>query len=175
MRRTLHLVLAVATVVGVLGVMVGVGIGQTVSSHGGTPTDVYTQTLGSVNDELCAEVNANGVSAMPLTFEVASPSLVVALFSFHLEGLDRREVAVAHLQLDGSAPGVADTWYTAQIRKVPFAQGTLTWAFANVLPGQHTVSVYAAVDAIPGLSAGSSDLVARMQNCALTLFVSPME
>jgi hypothetical protein len=176
MRRTIPFVVAVmATIAAVLAVMVGVGIGQPVSSHGGTPTDVYTQTLGSANDEVCADVPADGVSAMPQEFEVASPSQVVAVFSFSLEGLDARELAVAHLELDGAAPGVADTWFTTVTPKISVVNGTLTWSFPNVLPGQpHTVSVYAAVQAIPGRSAGTSDLVAQMMNCALTVLVSPV-
>ena len=158
MRRTTSVSVAATTTVALLVVMVGVGIGQPIFSHGGTPTDVYTQTLGSANDEVCAEVPVDGVAAMPLEFHVGDPSLVVAVASFAFEGLDARELAVAHLALDDSAPGVADTWFTAQIPRVSFAQGTLTWSFPNVQPGDHTVTVYAAVQAIPGRSAGGADL-----------------
>lgn len=176
MRRTIpRPFVVVASIVTLLGVMAGVGIGQTVSGHGGMPADVYTQTLGSPNDEACAEVNADGMAAMPLEFDVAVPSLVVANASFDWEGLDPAEIGVAHLELDGPAGGpIGDTWFMAT-RKIAVAHGAFTWSWTNVQPGQHTVSVYAAVGTVPGRDPGSADLLAVMQNCSLAVFVSPMK
>ena len=95
-------VAVVAAIVAVLAVIFpGIGFGQPIFSHGGIPTDVYTQTLGSPNDEVCAEVPVDGNDIMQQPFEVAVPSLVVAVASFDWEGLGDREIGVTHLELDG--------------------------------------------------------------------------
>jgi hypothetical protein len=176
MRRTISLpVTVVATILVVLAVMVGVGIGQPIFSHGGTPTDVYAQTLGSPNDEACADITVDGVDVMRQQFDVAVPSLVVAEASFDWEGLDHREIGVTHLELDGPGGPIGDTWVTALTPTIPVAHTTLTWSWANVQPGQtHTVVVYAAIQPMRGRASGGEDLFAVAQDCSLTLFVSPM-
>ena len=171
-------VAVVAAIVALVAVILpGIGFGQPIFSHGGMPTDVYTQTLASPNDEVCAEVPVDGNDVMRQQFEVTVPSLVVAVSSFDWESLGDREIGVTHLELDGpfGSPHPGDTWFTALAPTIPIAHTTLTWSWANVLPGQtHTVGVYAAVQAIPGRGSGGEDLFAVAQNCSLTVFVSPM-
>jgi hypothetical protein len=176
MRRTIRVpVVAVLTIVAVLGVMVGIGIGQTANSHGGTPTDVYMQTY-EVRDEPCAAAGPDGVTVMPQQFSVEEPSHVLALFRFDWVGLTADEVGVSHLELDGTA-NVEDSWTIAPIGpRLWVAHETLMWTFPNVAPGMtHTVSVYAGVYAPPPPSKAHGDLYAAMENCAMTVFVMPVE
>jgi hypothetical protein len=170
-------VAVVAAIVAVLAVMFpGLGFGQPIFGHGGTPTDVYTQTLGSPNDEECAVIPVDGNDIMRQEFEVAVPSLVVAVASFDWEGLGDREIGVTHLELDGpfGSPHPGDTWFTALAPTIEVANTTLSWSWANVMPGQtHTVGVFAAVQTFPNRGRGE-DLFAVAQDCSLTVFVSPM-
>jgi hypothetical protein len=164
MRRTIPLVVTVvAVIVAVLAVMVGVGIGQPTTSHGGTPTDVYMRTQAA--PEPCMEPNADGVTAFPQEFELAANSHVLAYFTFEWTRLDRGEYGLLHLELDGSGPGGDSEFRPGRID----SNGTVMWSFPNVAPGPHTVAVYAAVTRYRG----SSDLLAGLENCALTVFVIP--
>jgi hypothetical protein len=178
MRRTIPFVVAaVATIVVVLGVMVGVGIGDpTVSDGVMTGAEVHMLGQGSLEDEPCEEVSVDGVGAMPLEFEVAGPSHVLAYFTVTWEGLNLRELGVAHLELDGDGGGQADTWFRSTAPNFPEA-GALMWTFPNVQPTEpgetHTVTVYAAIQTFPRSSGAPSDLSATMMNCALTVFVIP--
>jgi hypothetical protein len=175
MRRTIPFVItAVAVIVGVLTVMVGVGIGQT-GPHGTlAEAEVYMLGQGSLDDVPCAEVPADGVGAMPLEFEVTKASHVLAYFTFAWEGLDLRELGVAHLELDGDGGGQSDHWFRPAAPNFP-VDGALMWTFPDVQAdgNPHTVSVYAAVQAFPRASGAQSSLFATMMNCALTVFVIP--
>ena len=72
-RAILSAVAVVATILVLLGVMVGVGIGQSISSHGGTPSDVYTQTWEGDN---CAnlELNQGGQAVFDQGFNLDAES-----------------------------------------------------------------------------------------------------
>jgi hypothetical protein len=97
MRRTIPL--AVAVVAAVLALMVGVGIGQPISSHGGVPSDVLMQTQGA--PETCIRTNADGRTGMPQEIELSETSHILAYFTFEWTGLERREYGLLHLELDG--------------------------------------------------------------------------
>lgn len=171
--RTSTAVAVVAAVVAVLAVMGGIGIGQTISSHGGTPSDVYMWTQA----EPCAQVPADGTDAFQQQFEVADPSHVLAYFTFEWAGLNAREFGLLNLLLDGSSGGLPGNYeYRLQDRRFD-PNGTVMWSFPDVPSGAHTVAVYAAVDdvdPIPGAVGQDSDLFAELENCALTVFVIPV-
>ena len=170
----------VAAIVAVLAVMFpGLGFGQTSGSHGGVPSDVYMQTQDSSEDVFCADVPADGVTAMPQQFELAGTSHVLAYFTFEWEGLDAREFGVLHLELDGVPSTTSEYEFTAphaMFKSNETVNGTVMWSFSNVAPGTHTVAVYAAVDdldPLPGATGQDSDLFANLGNCALTVIVTP--
>jgi hypothetical protein len=164
---------AIITVVALMA-FPSVGIGDPTTSHGGSPSDVYMQTEPA--PEPCAEVPADGTTAMPQDIQLAVPSHVLAYFTFEWSGLDAHEFGLLNLVLDGSGPGPNYEFTPANPRINP--NGTVMWSFPNVPPGTHTVAVYAAVDdldPIPGGSGQDSGLFAALENCALTVFVIPVE
>jgi hypothetical protein len=151
----------------------GIGIGDPTASHGGPPSDVYMQTEPA--PEPCARVPADGMFAMPQVIELAIPSHVVAYFTFEWSGLNAREFGLLNLVLDGVGPGPNYEFTPTASTVNP--NGTVMWSFPNVQPGTHTVAVYAAVDdvdPIPGGTGQDSDLFAALENCALTVFVTPV-
>jgi hypothetical protein len=161
---------AVAVVTAIVGVLTmigfaGLGIGQPTFSHGGPPSEVFMQTQAA--PEACAEVSAGSVFAMPQEIELTATSHVLAYFTFEWTGLDRGEFGLLNLVLDDVGAGSNYEFRRARINP----NGTVMWSFPNIAPGTHTVSVYAAVDR---LGHTESDLVAGLENCALTVFVMPV-
>jgi hypothetical protein len=165
MRRTIPL--SVAAVLAVLALAVGVGIGQPVSSHGGTPSDVFMKTQPA--PEACVEdVNPDSVTAFPLQIQVAATSHVLGYFTFEWNGLERGETGQLNLVLDGTG---SDSQYDYARTKAPInPNGTVMWSFPNVAPGTHTLAVFAWIDQ----TSGNPDLLAGLENCSLTAFVMPV-
>lgn len=133
----------VATLAAVLlGVMVGVGIGQDTVIHGGSPSDVYI--LREPTQEGCVpdRVNTDGVSVMPLQFTLTAPSHVLVSFSFEVAGIDPRDQVQVNPQLDGSGDDFAWLFVGNSRETVP---GSVTSVFPDQETGMHTVDIYAAV------------------------------
>lgn len=169
-------VAVVAAIVAVLAVMFpGLGIGQPTTSHGGTPSDVFTKTQPAhASGAGCVEdVNPDSVTDFPLQIEVATTSHVLATFTFEWFGLERGEVGGLNLVLDGVGPGAE---YDFVAPEAPRARvnpnGTVMWSFPNVEPGTHTVAVFAVVNQLGSI--GDPDLGAGLENCSLTAFVMPV-
>jgi hypothetical protein len=164
-------VAVVAAIVTVLALMVfpGISFGNTTGGHGGSPSDVFTQT----NDGTCVTVDKNGGTAMtqPLTLGVDSNILVH--FSFEWGRLTSRLEGHLNIDLDGASsfewgfPGNDTTTRTS---------GTVTWSFDDVTAGEHTVDVGGRVDPIPaGGSPATGRASADVNDCALTVFVVPAD
>jgi hypothetical protein len=162
---------AIGTAIGaVLAVTVtaGVGIGAPTTSHGGSPSDVYMKTQPA--PQACVDdINPDSVTAFPLEIDVAVTSHVLAYFTFEWTGLDRGEVGLLNLVLDGTGPGSQYDFAKTRARINP--NGTVMWSFPNVAQGSHTVAVFAWVDRIGSI--GTPDLLAGLENCSLTVFVMP--
>jgi hypothetical protein len=115
------------------------------------------------------DINPDSVTAFPLEIDVAVTSHVLAYFTFEWTGLDRGEVGLLNLVLDGTGPGSQYDFAKTRARINP--NGTVMWSFPNVGQGRHTVAVFAWVDRIGSI--GTPDLLAGLENCSLTVFVMP--
>jgi len=174
MRRTNPSVAAVlgAVVAAAVVVLPGLVVGVPTTSHGGTPSDVFstTEPVG------CAEVDVDGVSAMPTSVTVDATSHLLVSFSAERSGIrGNNELLVRFDILQGgtvleSTPfewGFSRTFKTHE-------SGTVEWTFDNVAAGVYTVQVGARTDPAPPGPGGSGHPTSVMENCALTVFVTPV-
>jgi hypothetical protein len=165
-------VAVVATIVAVLTVMSpGLGFGQeeTFFSHGGPP-EVYTQTHpGDVCVHVDSSTGTQVVMAQEFTIEV--PSNVTAYFSSRIGLLQPREVASLSFGLD---PFQQPEWgFTASGNTTAKyfggqTSGMIMWTYDHVAPGAYLLQTFARVS-------GGSLPSADFNQCALTVFVSPVE
>jgi hypothetical protein len=159
-------VAVVAAIVAVLAVMFpGLGFGQTTSSHGGSPSDVYTQT----DPGTCLNAVFNGQTAMEQFVDLAVPSHVVAYFTFEFARLTTHERGHISMSLDGGPEVPVEGWRFSGTTST-HTSGTVMWTFDNVAPGHHRVNMFGRVAAIGDTDRSSADL----NSCALTVLVSPV-
>ena len=158
-------VAVVAAIVAVLAVMFpGLGFGETTSSHGLSPTDVYTQT----NPDTCLAAGRNGQTAMEQFFDLAAESHVVVYFTSEWARVSAHEEGHISMSLDGGPEVPFEGWRfsgTVSTR----TSGTVMWTFDNVAPGHRRVNVFGRVSSTGDIS-GSADL----NSCALTVLVTPV-
>jgi len=159
MRRTIPL--AVAVLAALVGLMVGVGIGQPITSHGGTPTDVFTQGFDGA---VCSD--DGDLMAQELTLDQQSHLLVY--FTGEWKGLGVNEKGDLWFRLDGID---TDFDWNFPGHRDPESTVTVMWTFPDVAAGTHTVSAHSEVRPIPPRSAAS----ASVRICAFTVFVMPVE
>jgi hypothetical protein len=168
--RATTAVAVVAAIVAVLAVMFpGLGFSQTTSSHGGSPSDVYTQTN---SNDTCMSPSPNGTSALEQFFDVGAESHVVVYFTFEWARLNTHEVGHISMGLDGrpETEVPSEPWRFSGTVSTQ-TTGTVMWTFDNVAPGHHRVNVFAYVTFL-GTDAGKPS--ADLNGCALTLFVTPV-
>jgi hypothetical protein len=159
-------VAVVAAIVAVLAVLSpGLGLGQEVFGHGGTPTDVYTQT----NPDTCLGAGRNGQTAMVQGFDLAATSHVVVYFTAEWARLNSRQEGHISMGLDGRPETEVPVEGWRFSGPVPRTSGTVMWTFDNVGPGHHRVNVFGRVSA-----AGDTNTSADLNACALTVLVSPV-
>jgi hypothetical protein len=161
----------VATIVAVLAVMFpGLGIGATTTSHGLTPTDVFTST----DPEVChvEKVGPQPVSLLPTEVHVGEESLVVAYFTstWSAPSGSPDELLLALKIGDDSSPEWIANTGTGGSERNAHGVGTVMWSFPNIPAGDYTVEATAHIGGAPGTSSQSG---ANLQACALTVFVSP--
>lgn len=161
-------VAVVAAIVAVLAVLSpGLGFGQEVFGHGGTPTDVYTQTFDAA---YCGNVQLNqgGQTLMEQSFTLEAESNVVVWFTFQFGFENPRQEGLLAFGLDGgsmnnewgiAAPG-STTAQSFSVRQ----STTLSWSFDNVAPGPHRVTAFGRV----------STGLAGLNTCAMTVLVTPV-
>lgn len=170
-------VAVVATVVAVLAVMFpNLGFGLTSTSHGVTPSDVYTST----EPEICADVDTFGVPpVLPTRVTVAVTSNLLVYFTSEWSGLEAdAELLITFRVNDDAGNEVASTGFEWGVSNDPrlHNSGTLMWSFDNVQPGAYDVFVDARTDPVPGPPGGgntNNNPSAVLENCALTVFVNP--
>jgi hypothetical protein len=168
-------VAVVAAVVAVLAVMFpGLGFGQTSTSRGGTPSDVYTSTDPGVCH--ADKVGPDPVGLLPTAVQASQESNLVVYFTstWSAPSGSPTELLLA-LQVEGgesfatSPEWIANTG-TGGSERDAHGVGTVMWSFPHVAPGAYTVEATAHIAAFPGTSGQSG---ANLQACALTVFVIP--
>lgn len=168
MRGTIRRgVVVLGTIVAILGVMVGVGIGQT-SSHGGSPSDIYTQTWP---EDTCNDVqfDENGATIMEQQVTLQVESNLLVYFSYEIGFRSARQEALLSFGLDDSGPdqewGIAAPASTTAQFFGTRQSGTMMWTFEHVEAGEHSVRANARV----------STGVAGMNGCNLNVIVTPVD
>lgn len=172
MRRTMLFAVAMmAAIVAVLGVMFpGLGFGQeqTFFSHGGPP-EVYTQTHPG---DLCVHVDSSGSQeVIAQQFTIQAPSNVTAYFSSKLGLVQPHEVVSLSFGLDGFEQpdwGFTATGSTTAKYFGGVSSGIIMWTYDHVAPGTYLLQTFAGVT-------GGQLPSADVNQCALTVFVSPVE
>jgi hypothetical protein len=154
----------------------GLGIGETSTSHGVTPSDVYTTT----EPDGCADVDTFGEAPiLPTQVSVSSTSNLLVSFTAEWVGLDADTELLINLRAnDDSGNEVVNTSFEWGVSNDPrlHDSGTLMWSFDGIEPGVYTVFVDARTDPVPGPPGGGNthnNPSAGMGNCALTVFVIP--
>ncbi len=171
-------VAVVAAIVAVLAVMAfpGFSIGQTTTSHGGSPSDVFTNT----EPETCAEVDTFGTAPiLPTEVSVAATSNLLVYFSSEWSGLQAdTELLLGFLVNDDAGNFVTSPgfeWGLSNNARL-HDSGTVMWSFDGVQPGTYVVLGDARTDPVPGPRGGgntNNNPHATLENCALTVFVIP--
>ena len=113
MRRTNPFAAAVlGAVVALIAVIAlpGLGIGETTTSHGLTPSDVYS-TNGPPGGEICGVVDTFGVApVLPTRVTVAVPSNLLVYFTSEWSGLEASTELLLNFQVhDDAGNPVAST------------------------------------------------------------------
>jgi hypothetical protein len=156
----------------------GLGIGETTTSHGGTPSDVFT----SSEPEVCAEVDTFGTAPiLPTEVSVAATSNLLVYFSSEWSGLEPdTELLLSFRVNDEAGDFVVGTPFEWGVSNDPrlHDSGTVMWSFDDVQPGVYDVLGDARTDPVPGPRGGgntNNNPSAVLENCALTVFVIPAE
>jgi hypothetical protein len=182
MRRTNPYASAVLGAVAAVLVIVavpGLGIGQPMTSHGLTPSDVFTTTD---ERQVCADVDTFGVPGpiLPTQVSVAATSNLLVYFTAEWSGLEAdTELLLGFLVRDEEGnflPGAAFEWGVSNDPRL-HDSGTVMWSFDGVEPGVYTVFADARTDPVPGPRGGgntNNNPSAVLGNCALTVFVNPV-
>jgi hypothetical protein len=161
---------------GVLAVP-GLGFGETSTSHGVTPSDVFTST----EPENCEDVDTFGVPPiLPTRVSVAEPSNLLVYFTSEWAGLEAdTELLIQFRVNDDGGNFVVGTPFEWGVSNDPrlHDSGTLMWSFDDLAPGAYDVFVDARTDPVPGPPGGGNthnNPSAGLENCALTVFVIPV-
>ena len=154
----------------------GVGIGETATSHGVTPSDVFTST----ETETCAEVDTFGTAPiLPTEVSVAVTSNLLVYFSAEWAGLEADTELLLQFRVNDDAGNfLMNTPFEWGVSNDPrlHDSGTVMWSFDDVQPGVYEVLGDARTDPVPGPRGGgntNNNPSASLGNCALTVFVIP--
>jgi hypothetical protein len=156
---------ALGAVVAVLALvaMPGVGVGTPTTSHGATPSDVFSTT----EPDICAVVDVDGISTLPTAVTVDATSDLVASFSAERSGITGDNELLVTVDIFSNEVFVEGTPKTHE-------SGTVQWAFDNVPTGTYIVQAGARMDPAPPGPGGTGTPTSVMENCALTVFVTPV-
>jgi hypothetical protein len=151
----------------------GIGLGETSTSHGGTPTDVYTSTEPGI----CSgeePVGTEPAALLPTAVQVTEASDVIAYFTSTWSTSGSPTSLLMTLQIEGedfletSPQWIANT-ATGGSERNAHDVGTVMWAFHDVAAGDYAVEATASIAGFPGTNTSGANL----QACALTVFVVP--
>jgi hypothetical protein len=127
--------------------------------RGQGPSRVFMQTL---TGDTCANVDADGETAMARTLTLSERSHLLISFTFEWGGLDTDEEGLVSFTVDGGSTDSSAEWGFAGTT-ITRTSGNLTWAFANVPVGTHTVAAGARVE--------GGNLSAELNDCGFTVMV----
>ena len=155
----------------------GVGIGEPTTSHGVTPSDVFTTT----EPASCGDVDTFGEAPiLPTSVTVTGPSNLLVYFTSEWSGLEADTELLLGFRINNDAGNeVLSTGFEWGVSNDPrlHDSGTVMWSFDGVQPGVYDVFVDARTDPVPGPAGGgntNNNPSAGMGNCALTVFVIPV-
>jgi hypothetical protein len=177
MRRTNPFVAALlGAAVAILALMAfpGLGMGEPATSHGLTPSDVFTTT----EPEICADVDTFGIdtNGMLTQVTVSETSNLLVYLSFDWSGLEPGTELLVSLGVnddeDNFVDGTPFEWGLSNTPRL-HDSGTVMWSFDGVQPGTYDVLFDARTDPVPGPRGGGNP-TAVLENCALTVFVNPV-
>jgi hypothetical protein len=159
MRRTNPIAAAVVGAVAAVLVIValpGLGIGEPTTSHGLTPSDVFTTT----EPETCAEVDTFGTPPILLTeVSVAATSNLLVYFSSEWAGLEADTELLLSLRVNNDegnfVVGSPFEWGVSNDPRL-HDSGTVMWSFDDVQPGVYFVLGDARTDPVPGPAGGKN-------------------
>jgi hypothetical protein len=167
-------VAVVAAVVAVLAVMFpGLGFGDTTTSHGGVPSDVFMSTdPGVCNPDVDTKIGTEPVSLLPTAVTVGGESHVVAYFTSTWSGFRTDTELVLRLQIsDGNEFFESSPDWSSSPGSFHLS-GTVMWTFEDIQPGTYSVNAAAFLAASAAALNGNEG--ANLQSCALTVFVTPV-
>jgi hypothetical protein len=125
----------------------------------GRPSKVFMQTL---TEDTCARVDADGETPMALTLTLAERSHLLISFTFEWGGLDPGEEGLLSFTVDGGSTAASAEWGFAGTATTR-TSGNLTWAFANIPAGQHSIAAAARIE--------GGNLSAELNDCGFTVMV----
>jgi hypothetical protein len=153
----------------------GLGIGETTTSHGASPSDVFT----NAETEVCAEVpfgEGSGAMFTPVTFDQESHLLVY--FTFEGSGFGPRTELLLGPELEDEAGDVVQgrpfEWGFVGNAAGAHTSGTVMWTFEDVPAGSYIIAMTHRVETVPSGLPGGNEPSAVMENCVLTVFVNPV-
>ena len=179
MKRTGYTVTVVAATVAVLAVALPV-LGDTLASHGGTPTDVYTATDPDVcqKGEPDTKIGSEQLEMLPMTVTVGQESHLVTYLGGMWSGFKDDAALILWVELFNQDSGVSRLSPGFSVTNgTTHNSGTIMWTFENVNPGTYTMQGLVALFPARGafVEHGVTDFRgANIQNCALTVFVNPV-
>jgi hypothetical protein len=159
-----------AAIVAVVAVMVpGIGIGLPTTSHGGSPSDVYSTT----EPEICAATDPFGAITMVTEVSVPATSNLLVYFSAEWSGLKPSAELLLKFVVNDDAGFVVETPFEWGLSNNPRTHdsGTVMWSFDGVDSGVYDVLVDTRTD-VAGPQVGNASAV--LENCALTAMVIPV-
>lgn len=172
MRRTVMFV--ALSVVAIVAIPV-VGLGQTTTFHGGSPSDIFTTT----DPGICADVDTFGEAPiLPTDVTVPPASNLLVTFSWEMSGLESdTELLISFTIVDGDGEFVAGMgeWGVSNDPRLHDSKSVM-WSFDGVAAGEYDVFVDARTDPVPGPRGGgntNNNPRAFLEHCALAVVIVP--
>jgi len=165
-------VAVVVAVVAVLAVMFpGLGFGDTTTSHGRVPSDVFMSTdPGVCNGD--DPVRTEPASLLPTAVTVSGESHVVVYFTSTWSGFRTDTELVLRLEISGGNEFFESSPDWSSSPGSVHLTGTVMWTFEDIQPGNYTVDAAAFLAASAAALNGNEGV--NLQSCALTVFVTPV-
>ena len=118
--------------------------------------------MQTLTGDTCANVDADGETAMALILPLPKRSHLLISFTFEWGGLETGQEGLLSFTVDGGSTDSSAEWGFAGTA-ISRTSGNLTWAFANVPAGKHTVAAGARVE--------GGNLSAELNDCGFTVMV----
>jgi hypothetical protein len=143
--------------------------GGLTTSHGLTPSDIYTTQMPDVCHE--SELGTERTAVLPTQVNVAATSNLTVYFASMWSGFERDSTLVRKVEITGDDFFDLSPDFGVSPGQV-HNSGTMMWTFQNVAPGTYTVQATLAIYPEHGAfivhNPGSA-----VQSCELTVIVAP--